>query len=37
MISSSFIPPTRLIRSAIVLKPSTLSNLHRAMKNPKYR
>jgi transposase InsO family protein len=31
------IRPARLIRSAIVLKPSTLSNLHRAMKNRKYR
>ena len=31
------IRPTRLIRSAIVLKPSTLLNLHRTMKNRKYR
>jgi transposase InsO family protein len=31
------IRPTRLIRSAIVLKTSTLLNLHRAMKNRKYR
>ena len=31
------IRPTRLIRSAIVLKPSTLLSLHRAMKNRKYR
>jgi hypothetical protein len=31
------IRPTRLIRSAIVLKPSTLLNLHRAMKNRKYQ
>ncbi len=29
--------PTRLIRSAIVLKPSTLLNLHHALKNRKYR
>jgi putative transposase len=28
--------PTRLIRSAIVLRPSTLLNLHRALKNRKY-
>jgi putative transposase len=31
------IRPARLIRSAIVLKPSTLLNLHQAMKNRKYR
>jgi putative transposase len=29
--------PTRLLRSAIVLKPSTLLRLHRAMINRKYR
>ena len=29
--------PARLIRSAIVLKPSTLLNLHQAMTNRKYR
>ena len=29
--------PGRLIRSAIVLKPSTLLSLHRALKNRKYR
>jgi putative transposase len=29
--------PTRLLRSAIVLKPSTLLRLHRAMSNRKYR
>jgi hypothetical protein len=29
--------PTRLIRSAIVLKPSTLLNLHHALRNRKYR
>src|SRR4029453_10716633 len=29
--------PSRLIRSAIVLKPSTLLSLHRALKNRKYR
>jgi putative transposase len=32
-----FMQPTRLIRSAIVLKPSTLLNLHQALKNRKYR
>jgi putative transposase len=32
-----FMRPTRLIRSAIVLKPSTLLNLHRALKNRKYQ
>jgi hypothetical protein len=31
------IRPARLIRSAIVLKPSTLLNLQQAMKNRKYR
>ena len=31
------IRPARLIRSAITLKPSTLLNLHQAMKNRKYR
>src|SRR2546426_5220717 len=31
------IRPARLIRSAIVLKPSTLLSLHRALKNRKYR
>ena len=29
--------PARLIRSAIVLKPSTLLNLHRTLRNRKYR
>ena len=29
--------PARLIRSAIVLKPSTLLNLHQTLKNRKYR
>src|SRR5262245_34622279 len=29
--------PGRLLRSAIVLKPSTLLSLHRALKNRKYR
>jgi hypothetical protein len=29
--------PGRLIRSVIVLKPSTLLNLHRALKKRKYR
>ncbi len=32
-----FMRPTRLIRSAIVLKPSTLLNLHRALRRRKYR
>jgi putative transposase len=32
-----FIQPTRLIRSAIVLKPSTLFNLHQALIKRKYR
>ena len=31
------IRPSRLIRSAIVLKPSTLLRLHQALKNRKYR
>jgi putative transposase len=31
-----FIQPTRLIRSAIVLKPSTLLNLHQALKKRRY-
>ena len=31
------IRPARLIRSAIVLKPSTLVGLHRALRNRKYR
>jgi putative transposase len=31
------IRPSRLIRSAIVLKPSTLLSLHQALKNRKYR
>src|SRR6476659_6037660 len=31
------IRPTRLIRSAIVLKPSTLLSLHRTLRNRKYR
>ena len=31
------ISPARLIRSAIVLKPSTLLNLYRALRNRKYR
>jgi putative transposase len=32
-----FIRPSRLVRSAIVLKPSTLLSLHHALKNRKYR
>jgi hypothetical protein len=31
------IRPARLIRSAIVLKPSTLLNIHQAVENRKYR
>ena len=31
------IRPTRLIRSAIVLKPATLLSLHQALRNRKYR
>src|SRR5262244_1168353 len=31
------IRPTRLVRSAIVLKPATLLRLHRALKTRKYR
>jgi putative transposase len=31
------VPPTRLLRSAIVLKPSTLLALHKAMSKGKYR
>ena len=31
------IRPSRLIRSAIVLKPSTLLSLHQALRNRKYR
>ena len=34
---SLFMQPARLIRSAIVLKPSTLLNLHKALRNRKYR
>jgi len=33
---SLFMRPARMIRSAIVLKPSTLLNLHRALRNRKY-
>lgn len=32
-----FLRPARLIRSAIVLKPSTLLGLHQALRNRKYR
>ena len=32
-----FIRPARLIRLAIVLKPSTLLGFHRALRNRKYR
>jgi transposase InsO family protein len=32
-----FMRPSRLVRSAIVLKPSTLLNLHQALKNRKYQ
>ena len=31
------VPPTRLLRSAIVLKPSTLLGLHKALSKRKYR
>ena len=34
---AAFVRPTRLIRSAIVFKPSTLLNLHRALIQRKYR
>jgi putative transposase len=32
-----FMRPSRLVRSAIVLKPSTLLSLHQALKNRKYK
>src|SRR5260370_37471631 len=32
-----FVRPTRLLRSAIVLKPSTLLGLHKALSKQKYR
>ena len=32
-----FVRPSRLTRSAIVLKPSTLLSLHQALRNRKYR
>ena len=32
-----FVRPSRLIRSSIVLKPSTLLSLHQALRNRKYR
>src|SRR5438876_7221000 len=32
-----FMRPARLIRSAIVLKPSTLLSIHQALRNRKYR
>jgi len=34
---ATFIRPTRLLRSAIVLKPSTILRFHRALVNRKYR
>ena len=34
---SFFVRPTRLIRSAIVLKPSTILSFHKALVNRKYR
>jgi hypothetical protein len=34
---SLFVKPTRLARAAIVLKPSTLLNFHRALVRRKYR
>jgi hypothetical protein len=36
-VCSIYIKPSRLIRSAIVLKPSTLLNIQNALKNRKYR
>ena len=36
-LSALFIRPSRLIRFAIVLKPSTLLSLHRALTTRKYR
>jgi|SRR5271167_460494 len=32
-----WVPPTRLLRSAIVLKPSTLLGFHKAISKQKYR
>ncbi len=34
---ASFMRPTRLVRSAIVLKPSTILGFHRALVRRKYR
>jgi putative transposase len=34
---SLFLKPPRLVRAAIVLKPSTLLNFHRALVRRKYR
>jgi len=34
---ASFIHPTRLVRSAIVIKPATILGIHRALVNCKYR
>ncbi len=36
-ICSIFVRPTRLLRSAIILKPSTILSFHRALVNRKYR
>jgi putative transposase len=36
-VCSMFVKPSRLIRSAIVLKPSTLLTIHHALRNRKYR
>jgi len=36
-VCAGLIRPTRLVRSAIVLKPSTLMAFHRALVNRKYR
>src|SRR5690349_2651940 len=36
-LSTLFMHPTRLIRTAILLKPSTLLNIHKALTNRKYR
>ena len=35
--AGALLRPTRLLRSAIVLKPSTLLGLHQAMGKQKYR
>ena len=32
-----FLPPRRIVREAIIIKPSTLLSFHSALKNRKYR